>query len=580
MIKNVDKLSRKNLIIVFSILITLVVVLSAGIGVVIVAIASTINSSITIGYSAKYIDAAVTARYWTSGNNWNWLGSEQGLVFDSNTSNGSEMTLSPNEEIIMENDDRKIVFEYTFTNTSDSIYLNLDLIQYPSDTTNMNVGYYISDIQLNDVSNLLPLYTIDEWHSETLIPVETKDAFTCIYIIAEVQEGARSADFDGSFEWALEVPNEYAVIFDMDSVKNYSDFSGNLIAMEGVPFENLPVAECVNEGYAFCGWFEDREFQAEFCNRDYVTSNMTLYPRFLQGNIGVESMSYNEETDNYEVTDLSNFITTANSITAISNQRVGNLDNVPDGALIIPDTIEIEGTVYPVTNITTTITNFEAISELYIGNNVEYIPNEFMGITRQQAGSVFNTSLKKLYLGKSLKHTGNYSFQNCQMLTDLNIPSSISQIGVRCFGGCKNLTNVTIENGVKIIGITAFLGCEKIKEIYIPDSVTNLYNQSFNGSGLIKIRLSNNLETIETAFYNCRQLVSITIPKSVKMMSNPFYYCKALTSVRFEETEGWVLSTTNNAADGEPLDVIQFRNNGNVLWKVPYDGYFIQTKLN
>ena len=83
---------------------------------------------------------------------------------------------------------------------------------------------------------------------------------------------------------------------------------------------------------------------------------------------------------------------------------------------------------------------------------------------------------------------GNQTFQNCNNLTSIDIPSGVTTIGDSAFAYCSSLTSCTIGNGVTSIGNVAFQDCYGLTSIVIPNSVTRI------DSG---------------AFYNCDNLTSI-----------------------------------------------------------------------
>ena len=54
---------------------------------------------------------------------------------------------------------------------------------------------------------------------------------------------------------------------------------------------------------------------------------------------------------------------------------------------------------------------------------------------------------------------GNSTFESCNSLTSINLPSSITEIGDYVFMNCNNLSSITIPKCVIKIGALAFEGC-------------------------------------------------------------------------------------------------------------------------
>ena len=93
--------------------------------------------------------------------------------------------------------------------------------------------------------------------------------------------------------------------------------------------------------------------------------------------------------------------------------------------------------------------------------------------------------------GSKIQSMGKGAFNNCESLTDIEIPSGIKKISSSTFFGCINLTNIVIPNGVELIDTTAFFECYKLKTITIPSSVGRICTWAFNGC-----------DSLQDVFYN------------------------------------------------------------------------------
>lgn len=115
----------------------------------------------------------------------------------------------------------------------------------------------------------------------------------------------------------------------------------------------------------------------------------------------------------------------------------------------------------------------------------------------------------------------------------VEIPAGVKRIGPKAFCDCASLRFVTIPDSVTRIDVGAFWDCEALTEVDLPDSVTIIEKLAFSGSGLTRIRLSNNLQSIGSeAFRGCRGLKEIVFPESlVKICENAFFYCMSLKEI-------------------------------------------------
>ena len=157
---------------------------------------------------------------------------------------------------------------------------------------------------------------------------------------------------------------------------------------------------------------------------------------------------------------------------------------------------------------------------------------------------------------------GRWAFEYCSGLTSVTIPNSVTSIGERAFYDCSGLTSVTIGNSVTSIGDRAFIGCSALTSVTIPNSVKSIGDDAFFGcSHLEKIELNckniggwfSDIESIkeiiignsvtsigENAFYKCDGLTSVSIGNGVTSIGeNAFDGCSGLTSVHISDIAAW-----------------------------------------
>ncbi len=219
------------------------------------------------------------------------------------------------------------------------------------------------------------------------------------------------------------------------------------------------------------------------------------------------------------------------------------------GDLIIPSTINYNGTTYSVASIGNDAFCYcSSLTSVTIPNSVTSIGerafSDCSGLTSVTIGNSVTSigdyafyncsSLTSVAIGSSIASIGNLAFSICSSLTSVTIPNSVTSIGVGAFSICSSLTSVTIPNSVTSIGNSAFSSCSSLTSVTIPNSVTSISESAFWGcSSLTSVTIPNSVTSIgEGAFSGCSGLTSITIPNSVTSIGlGAFWYCSSLASV-------------------------------------------------
>ena len=107
-------------------------------------------------------------------------------------------------------------------------------------------------------------------------------------------------------------------------------------------------------------------------------------------------------------------------------------------------------------------------------------------VIKKSSGSYWG----EVVIPESVEHEGTtYSvtsirkeaFYGCSGLTSVTIPNSVTSIGDRAFYFCSGLKSVTIPNSVASIGDRAFSSCKGLTSVTIPNSVTSI------GGGMLSL---------------------------------------------------------------------------------------------
>lgn len=177
------------------------------------------------------------------------------------------------------------------------------------------------------------------------------------------------------------------------------------------------------------------------------------------------------------------------------------------------------------------------------------------------------TSFNELQYFTGLTNISTWSFNGCDRLTSIIIPSSVRYIGRDALTGCPALATISVSSGnekfdsrdncnaiitktddkvdlqsSRIVPANSLIvGCNNT---VIPNTVTHLERWAFAGTNLTSITIPKSVTSMYgNVFENCHGLTSITIPNSIENITGtPFSGCSNLTSITVEWKEPITLS--------------------------------------
>lgn len=193
------------------------------------------------------------------------------------------------------------------------------------------------------------------------------------------------------------------------------------------------------------------------------------------------------------------------------------------------------------------------------GENVYWNFNKTTGVlTISGTGAMYdsydspfynNSEIKKVVVQNGVTRIGDYAFNGCEGVTNVELPHSLLYIGRQAFCGCEELTEITIPSSVEYIWDDAFDYCSGLTAIivdknntaYCSDGYGVLYNK--DKTNLIKYPVGNKrtlysisagVESIsEEAFESSSSLKSIIIPEGVISIGQcAFRYCSGISEIK------------------------------------------------
>ena len=241
---------------------------------------------------------------------------------------------------------------------------------------------------------------------------------------------------------------------------------------------------------------------------------------------GSHAFAHDFEAQNSDGVTIYYNITSSADLTVEVTYNSANSYHKYKDDIVIPKTVEYNGTSYSVTN----------IGQLAFDNCASLltitIPQSVISIGDYAFRSCYK--LSSVVMPNSVKSIGVWAFWNCSGLTSVIIPESVTSIGDKAFYACTSLQSIVIPNSVTSIGTETFYKCESLTSLTIGNSVTSIGAKAFYYcGGLTSVTIPNSVISIGTnAFFNCYHLSSLLIGTSVTNIgSYAFYNCGNLTSV-------------------------------------------------
>lgn len=199
------------------------------------------------------------------------------------------------------------------------------------------------------------------------------------------------------------------------------------------------------------------------------------------------------------------------------------------GDIVIPATVNYQGTDYPVTAIGDYAFGWAQITSVQFPESITYIGN-----------SAFNgCPLTSLSLPSGAR-LGEFAFSNCNSLEYIDVPSGITELGYGVFQGCESLATVSIPGTVKEIPEQCVANCWKLQNIYLGEGIEKIGNYAFSGGNneVTEFNIPSTVTWIGSGILSGSKLTSLTIPSNVTHIGDSafaYIYNNAFSELRFED---------------------------------------------
>lgn len=183
-------------------------------------------------------------------------------------------------------------------------------------------------------------------------------------------------------------------------------------------------------------------------------------------------------------------------------------------------------------------------SNLFNGAGIESIEIP-ASVTDLSASYIFaNTNLKSIVIPETVLKMGSsataytYTFDGCEYLESVTLPSSVTIVYSYMFRNCTALKEVKFMGEITAIKTYAFQGCTSLTEFTVPETVTEIGNYAFSAAGLKEITIPGTVTTLGTnLFLNSVDLEKVVLEEGIATITTSMFQgCTALKEVVIPST--------------------------------------------
>ena len=220
------------------------------------------------------------------------------------------------------------------------------------------------------------------------------------------------------------------------------------------------------------------------------------------------------------------------------------MGNYCKGDIVVPSTIEYQGTTYTVTQLADGAFSYcRDVTSVTMPETLQYIgPGAFY----------LCGSLEEVIIPDSVEDVGEWAFRRCYNLVKVHWPSSASKINELAFANVGSNHRFDepdgpyfmLENGENIthVAISGFWGAY-MREFPYWDNLVEIGINSFNGTQLTFVKIPEGCSVGKDAFLSNRKLQTIELPKDCRdNISEVFIGSENVQLIRIAATVPPVLS--------------------------------------
>ena len=156
--------------------------------------------------------------------------------------------------------------------------------------------------------------------------------------------------------------------------------------------------------------------------------------------------------------------------------------------------------------------------------------------TGKDGGTFIGDAIREITLPSTVTYIGDYAFQRCTYLEEVNMSENIETIGKGIFNDCWALKKLCLPEGYTQIPAGMYAGCHGLgKTLTIPEGIVSIGELAFWFCDFEQVSFPSSLKQIGArAFSGCANLTALDLPSSLEQIgARAFGGCTGLTSLEF-----------------------------------------------
>lgn len=162
----------------------------------------------------------------------------------------------------------------------------------------------------------------------------------------------------------------------------------------------------------------------------------------------------------------------------------------------------------------------------------------FSNNTAHPRNHVHSKGSSEIVIPNGITKIGKRAFDFNYELETVVMADSVKTIEKDAFSRCGKLKSVQFGKGIETIGDNAFYYACSLGVLHLPDSVKKIGAYAFFNSGVQRVVMGKNVQSIgKNAFNGCQKLTELTFSGGPEeICDSAFHYCKALETVTFSDS--------------------------------------------